>query len=45
MQRAIELLGKQVQFYPAKCDISIKESHNAKYNKYRELYILVLLGS
>lgn len=36
MQRAIELLGKQVQFYPAKCDISIKESHNVKYNKYKK---------
>lgn len=36
MQRAIELLGKQVDFYPSECDISTKESLNSKYYKYKK---------
>lgn len=35
MQRAIESLGKMVEFYPSKCKISAKKSHNAKYDKYK----------
>ncbi len=37
MQRAIELLGKQVVFYPSDCDISTKESHNKIYDKYKKV--------
>jgi len=36
MQRAIESLGKQVDFYPSECDISTKESQNAKYCEYKQ---------
>ena len=33
MQRAIESLGRQVDFYPSECDISTKEALNVKYCK------------
>lgn len=36
MQRAIFSLEKQVEFYPSKYDISTKELHNSKYDKYKE---------
>lgn len=37
MQRAIELLGKQVVFYPSDCNISNKELHNKMYDKYKKV--------
>jgi len=36
MQRAIESLGKQVEFYPSECNISTKKSQNKKYDKYKK---------
>lgn len=33
MQRAIELLGKKVDFYPSNCKISTNEAHNIIYAK------------
>ena len=36
MQRAIESLGRQIDFYPSECDISTRESQNTKFCEYKQ---------